>query len=84
MQEMTQTLTVALGERAYPIHIGSGLLSQGALIAPYIRQKKAVIVTNTTVAPLYLDILRSTLEKAQISCQSVVLPDGEQLRPGKH
>ena len=80
MQEMTQTLTVTLGERAYPIHIGSGLLSQGALIAPYIRQKKAVIVTNTTVAPLYLNVLRSTLEKAQISCQSVILPDGEQFK----
>lgn len=74
---MIQTLQVALDERSYPIHIGLGLLQQIDLITPHLKQKRAVIVTNTTVAPLYLDQLRSTLESAQISVLPVVLPDGE-------
>lgn len=74
---MIQTLQVALEERSYPIHIGRGLLQQIALISPHLKQKRAVIVTNTTVAPLYLDQLRSTLESAEISVLPVVLPDGE-------
>jgi 3-dehydroquinate synthase len=77
MQDAVQTLTVALGERSYPIHIGCGLLARGDLVVPRLKQKKAVIVSNTTVAPLYLDLLRSTLEKAGISCIPVILPDGE-------
>lgn len=64
-------------ERSYPIHIGRGLLQQIDLITTHLKQKRAVIVTNTTVAPLYLDQLRSTLESAQISVLPVVLPDGE-------
>lgn len=74
---MIQTLNVALAERSYPIHIGRGLLHQVALMIPHIRQKRVVIVTNTTIAPLYLDRLRSTLESAQISVLPVILPDGE-------
>ena len=74
---MIQTLQVALDERSYPIHIGRGLLQQIGLITPHLRQKRAVVVTNTTVAPLYLDLLRSTLENAGISVLPVVLPDGE-------
>ena len=74
---MIQILQVALDERSYPIHIGRGLLQQIDLITPHLKQKRAVIVTNTTVAPLYLDQLRSTLESAQISVLPVVLPDGE-------
>lgn len=77
---MTQTLNVALDERAYPIHIGCGLLSDGALILPHLKYKKVVVVTNTTVAPLYLEKLQSTLEKGGISVQAVVLPDGEQYK----
>jgi 3-dehydroquinate synthase len=77
MQDAVQTLTVALGERSYPIHIGCGLLARGDLVVPRLKQKKAVIVSNTTVAPLYLDRLRSTLENAGISCIPVILPDGE-------
>lgn len=77
---MIQTLQVSLAERSYPIHIGCGLLARGDLILPHLKQKKAVIVTNTTVAPLYLDLLRSTLEKAEISVIEVVLPDGEQYK----
>jgi 3-dehydroquinate synthase len=77
---MTQTLNVALGERSYPIHIGCGILSRVDLIVPHIKQKKAVIVTNSTVAPLYLEMLRSALEKGGISVLPVILPDGEQYK----
>lgn len=77
---MTQTLNVDLGERSYPIHIGCGILSRVDLILPHITQKKAVVVTNTTVAPLYLEMLRSALEKGGISVLPVILPDGEQYK----
>lgn len=77
---MIETLGVALGDRSYPIHIGSGLLKRPDLLLPYIKQKKAVVVTNTTVAPLYLELLRSTLENGGISVLPVILPDGEQFK----
>jgi 3-dehydroquinate synthase len=77
---MMQSLTVALGERAYPIHIGCGLLDRAELVLPHLRQKKVLVVSNTTVAPLYLGRLRSTLENAGISVIAVILPDGEKYK----
>ena len=77
---MIQTLTVQLAERSYPIHIGVGVLNRADLLLPHLKQKKVVIVSNTTVAPLYLDRLRSTLEKAGISVLPVILPDGERYK----
>lgn len=73
-----QTLTVGLGDRSYPIHIGSGLLTQSALLRPHIPRKRVAIVTNTTVAPLYLDKLQQTLRAIDVSSISVILPDGEE------
>lgn len=70
-----QQLTVELGERSYPIFIGSGLLGQRELFAPFIAGKQVCIVTDDTVAPLYLEALCCTLEDYQVSC--VVLPTGE-------
>ncbi|RIX48578.1 MAG: 3-dehydroquinate synthase [Rhodocyclales bacterium GT-UBC] len=75
-----QTLRVELGERAYPIHIGSGLLSRPDLLSPHFKQKKAVVVTNETVGPLYLNALIDSLRQAGITAISVVLPDGEQFK----
>ncbi len=72
-----QTLTVDLGDRSYPIHIGAGLLSQAGLILPHLAQKRVMVVTNTTVAPLYLAQLTATLEAAGVTVAQVVLPDGE-------
>lgn len=72
-----QTLTVDLGDRSYPIHIGPGLLDQANLIVPHLAQKRVAIVTNTTVAPLYLDRLAKTLTDAGVAVTPVVLPDGE-------
>jgi 3-dehydroquinate synthase len=72
-----QTLTVDLGDRSYPIHISSGLLDQADLILPHLAQKRVAVVTNTTIAPLYLDRLTSALADAGVTATSVVLPDGE-------
>ena len=72
-----QTLTVDLGDRSYPIHIGSGLLDRIDLILPHLAQKRVLVVTNTMVAPLYLARLTATLEAGGVTVASVVLPDGE-------
>ena len=70
-----ETLTVNLAERSYPIHVGAGLLTSSALFAPHIVGQKVMVVTNDTVAPLYLDALCSTLSAYQV--ETLVLPDGE-------
>ena len=72
-----QTLTVDLGARSYPIHIGAGLLQQAQLILPHLAQKRVAIVTNTTVAPLYLDQLTATLTGQGVNVLPIILPDGE-------
>ena len=72
-----QTLTVGLAERSYPIHIGNGLLEQADLLLPHLQHKRAAVVTNTTVAPLYLEPLRSRLQAAGVETIPVILPDGE-------
>jgi 3-dehydroquinate synthase len=58
---MNQILNVDLGERSYPIHIGDNLLSQAELLTPHIKGRQVMIVSNTTVAPLYLETLKNTL-----------------------
>jgi 3-dehydroquinate synthase len=81
MNTTHQTLTVALDERSYPIHIGCGLLGNAALWAPYLNPKMgAVVITNTTVAPLYLDKVLATLAELGCPAFSVVLPDGEEYK----
>ncbi|AKM30307.1 3-dehydroquinate synthase [Pandoraea faecigallinarum] len=71
------TLKLDLGERAYPIHIGTELLKQDALFAPHVRGTHAVIVTNTTVAPLYAEQVAQTLQRLGKRVVTAVLPDGE-------
>jgi 3-dehydroquinate synthetase len=75
-----QTLTVDLGDRSYPIHIGAGLLARADLLLPHLAQKRVMVVTNTTVAPLYLAQLKATLEAAGVKMAEVVLPDGESFK----
>ena len=75
-----QTLTVGLGERSYPIHIGSGLLGQAELLIDHLPRKRAAIVTNTTVAPLYLGELQQTLQGIGVSSVTIILPDGEEYK----
>lgn len=70
-----KTLNVELGERRYPIHIGSGLLGQSDLLQPCIAGSRVAVVTNETVGPLYLEKLLTQLSVWDPVC--VVLPDGE-------
>lgn len=72
------TLTVELGERSYPIHIQTNLLSRAEFIAKSIKGNKAVIVTNETIKPLLLDTLTATLSEKEL--EVIVLPDGEQYK----
>ncbi len=73
-----KTLTVELAERSYPIFIGSGLLGRLECYQPYIRGNQVCLVTNETVAPLYLDTVEQALEPLGLQLDRVVLPDGEQ------
>ncbi|MCB1943154.1 MAG: 3-dehydroquinate synthase [Candidatus Accumulibacter sp.] len=75
-----KTLTVALGERSYPIHVGRGLLDRGELLLPFLTQPRAVIVSNSTVAPLYLARLADALRGVGVEVAEIVLPDGEQFK----
>jgi len=77
-----QTLNVALGERSYPIFIGRGLLTQG-LMNDRIRGHQVMIVSNETVAPLYLEQLKASLDSAW-KIDEVILPDGEQFKDLDH
>lgn len=70
-----QVLTVNLDDRSYPIYIGEQLLSNPELFTRHIRGKQVCIVTNETIAPLYLDLLIQGLDGFQVDF--VILPDGE-------
>ncbi len=71
-----QTVQVELAERSYPIHIGSGLLNDGEFLRNQIGSSQLLIVTNQTVAPLYLEpVKRAFADREVVIC---VLPDGEQ------
>lgn len=72
-----QTLKVELANRSYPIHIGSNLIADASLILPHLKRKHVAVVTNTTVAPLYLDKLTQTLQDAGVTVIPIILPDGE-------
>lgn len=65
-------------DRSYPIYIGSGLLNDGELLRRHIRAKQVAIVTNETIAPLYLAKLQAAL--TDYSVEVVILPDGEQYK----
>lgn len=76
----TVTLNVDLDARSYPIAIGQSLLSNADLIARYVAGKRVVIVSNTTVAPLYLEIVQQSLEASGKSVIAIILPDGEEYK----
>ncbi len=73
-----RTLNVALGARSYPIHIGPRLLARADLILPHLKAPLAAIVSNETVAPLYLPTLAGALRDGGVKVTEIVLPDGEQ------
>lgn len=75
-----RTLTVATPSHPYPIFIGENLIARAdTLLAPYLG-KKAAVVTNETIAPLYLPAFQTALEKLGIEHFSIILPDGEQYK----
>ncbi|MDJ0812223.1 MAG: 3-dehydroquinate synthase [Woeseiaceae bacterium] len=70
-----RTITVELGERSYPIVIGSGLLGGDFDLGAYLAGGDCLVVTNDTIAPLYLDTLEANLFGKSI--ETLTLPDGE-------
>ncbi|RLA22933.1 MAG: 3-dehydroquinate synthase [Gammaproteobacteria bacterium] len=76
---MTSVLNVELGTRSYPIFIGRGLLERvGELLTGKIVSRQVVVVTNETIAPLYLDKVTTQLKNFDV--EVVILPDGEQFK----
>ena len=72
-----RTLTVPLGERSYPVHVGAGLLRRaGELLSPLL-SKRAIVVTNPIVAEHHLEGLRTALGAASIASEVILVPDGE-------
>ena len=78
MSAAVRTLEVDLGDRSYPIYIGSDLLTDKRYFAPHIRGSRVMVVSNETVAPLYLAKLREALQDFQVD--EVILPDGEEYK----
>ena len=73
-----RTITVALGERSYPIHIGTGLLAESGDLLGALPSPRAVVVTNPAVAEFHLAALRKALSAAAIHCDVILVPEGEQ------
>jgi 3-dehydroquinate synthase len=73
-----RTVRVSLGERSYPIHIGTGLLGRPELLAPALAGGRVVVVSDENVAPLYLERLVAGLERERVD--TLVLPAGEETK----
>ncbi|KAI5072174.1 hypothetical protein GOP47_0012280 [Adiantum capillus-veneris] len=75
-------VNVDLGDRSYPIYIGSALLDKPELLQRHIKGQKVLVVTNTRVAPLYLDkVIEGIKGKGgDLIVESVILPDGEKYK----
>ncbi|MGD8570118.1 MAG: 3-dehydroquinate synthase, partial [Gammaproteobacteria bacterium] len=71
-------LTVQLGPRSYPIYIGEKLLDNSDLVLKHTPTQQCLVVTNETVAPLYLDTVLQALKGIQV--ETLILPDGEQYK----
>ena len=76
MSQIEHTVNIDLGDRSYPIYIGNGLLTDSALFTENLPYQHILVVSNETVAPLYLQSLQAALGNRLV--ESVVLPDGEQ------
>ena len=71
-------IAIELGDRSYPIVIGTGLLGDAATWSQLPRAAAAMVVTNETIAPIYLDRLSAALRDRFAQVHHVVLPDGEE------
>ena len=67
-----ERIVVTLGERSYPITIASGLFNEPASFLPLKSGEQVMLVTNETLAPLYLDKVRGVLEQAGVNVDSVI------------
>ena len=76
-QQTSHLLNVALGERSYPVLIAPDALTQ---VAMYVQSSRVMIVTNTTIAPLYLDRVAGLLNAAGKKIEQLILPDGEEFK----
>ena len=74
---MMKTLEVDLGNRSYPIYIGTDLIDQASLFSACEKATSIYIVSNTTVAPLYAERLTKTLSTFGKPVRTIVLPDGD-------
>ncbi|XP_066394727.1 3-dehydroquinate synthase, chloroplastic-like [Miscanthus floridulus] len=79
---VSTVVDVDLGDRSYPIYIGAGLLDEPDLLQRHVHGKRVLVVTNTTVAPLYLEKVTWALthNNPNVSVESVILPDGEKYK----
>ena len=75
-----QPLSVTLGDRSYPIHIGAGLLGDESLYAQYIASKSVAVISNRIVAPLYLERVQRAIERAGGRVVPILIEDGEQAK----
>jgi len=75
---MSGTIVVELGARSYPIDIGRGLIGDPVRYRPHVAGRQVMIVTNETVAPLYLEAVEAALRSYRV--ETVILPDGEQYK----
>ncbi|CAG9467655.1 unnamed protein product [Pedinophyceae sp. YPF-701] len=81
MQTEMRTVTVDLKDRSYPIYIGTDLIDQPELLARHIRGKSCLVITNTTLAPMYLNRVVEGLRGIEgMRVEEVVLPDGEEFK----
>ena len=80
MSQIDQEVSIELGERSYHILIGGGLLANAASYADLPGASRALIVSNTTVAPLYAAALRAALAGRYAQIHELQLPDGEEFK----
>jgi 3-dehydroquinate synthase len=79
MALLMHTLHVELAERSYPIYIGRDLFADSDMLARHVLGTQVAIVSNETVAPLYVDRVRAALPAGSVITE-IVLPDGEQFK----
>ncbi|SES63911.1 3-dehydroquinate synthase [Thorsellia anophelis] len=73
-------LTVKLGDRSYPIYIEQGLFANKHIFDSIKSNQKVMIITNTTIEPLYLESIKTCLKDKTNNIQSLAIPDGEQFK----
>ncbi len=75
------SLLIPLGPRSYRLHIGAGLVDRaGVLVAPLLKQKRVFVISDSHVAPLYLERLQFSLSQENINSSYIILPSGEQTK----